>query len=178
MPEKNAMMVAVQDEQKKNFALLVAHGVPLIKASRLKEQSVIDQVGISPATAYRWLQEPEVAEAITAAQRKVRQGLYYKLFGGAHKTVDALIDAADGSIEVSPTRMKAIQVHLGLLGMTPEQIVKHIGDAAEPIVIVRQAPHNPDARAQQEQRRMAQARPIEVTVTSVTTEDEDEDDEL
>lgn len=143
-------------DAEQQFAILLAEGTKVSEAGAA--------VGISPATAYRWVKNPAILEVVATMQKEVRQGGVRQLFGLMGKAIKAYEDALDGK-DVEPTRKSSADAVLDRIGLSKEQIVKHIGDADQPITVEFKVPFNPDARAEQEERRRrrAEAQAIEGT---------------
>lgn len=131
-----------------DFAVLLAEGLKTSEAAR--------KLDIPPSTAFRWAKEPAVTEYIAQAQAEVRNSLVRDLYRLGRKSI-AVIEAALDGDEISPTRHKAATDTLDRIGVSRQEIVKHIGSAEEPVVIEFNIPVNPNAQAEQEERRRRRA---------------------
>jgi hypothetical protein len=149
-------LAAPLTDTEQEFALLLAEGTKISEAG--------ERVGVSTATAYRWVKNPAILEIVAAAQKEVRQDGVRRLFGLMDKAIRAYEDALDGK-DVLATRKASADAVLDRIGLSKEQIIKHVGDADQPITFEFKVPFNPDARAEQEERRRrrAEAQAVEGT---------------
>jgi hypothetical protein len=131
-----------------DFAVLLAEG--------MKTSLAAEQVGIPPSTAYRWVKEPRVQEIIAQALAEIRNRGVRRLSALADKAYDVIELTLDGG-DVSPTRHKAATDLLDRMGISRQEIVKHIGSADEPVVIEFNIPVNTNAQFEQEERRRRRA---------------------
>lgn len=131
------------DEKEVNFAALLAEGVRTSEAG--------EQVGISPATAFRWAKNPVVLDQVARFQNEVRNRVIRRLFGLAEKALDLHERALDGE-GVTNAQVKSADSVLDRIGASRESIIKHIGSTDEPIVVTNRVPVNVDAVDEQAER--------------------------
>ena len=149
-------LAAPLTDAEQEFAILLAEGTKVTEAGK--------QVGIATATAYRWVKNPAILDIVATMQKDVRQEKVRRLFALADKAIDTYEAALDGA-DITPTQKSSADAVLDRIGLSKEQIVKHVGDADQPITFEFKVPFNPDARAEQEERRRrrAEAQAIEGT---------------
>lgn len=131
-----------------DFAVLLAEGTKTSEAAKA--------LGIPPSTAFRWAKDPTVTEIVGQAQSEVRNRLVRRLFALGEKALDVMERSLDEG-DVPPTQQKTADSVLDRIGVSREQIMKHVGSADDPIQVVFNAPINVNARAEQEERRRRRA---------------------
>lgn len=99
------------------FALLVAEGVKISDAG--------EQVGISTATAYRWIKRPSVKTLVEQAQQEVRERFLRRLFYLGDQAIDTL-EQAMRNPDMSPTQRQAADSVLDRIGVDKRTIAKHL----------------------------------------------------
>lgn len=138
-----------QVQLQRDFAVLLAEGTKTSEAAKA--------LGIPPSTAFRWAKEPAVTELIATAQAEVRNSLVRDLYRLGRKAIEVIEKTLDGTEEITPTRHKAAADTLDRIGVSRQEIVKHIGSAEEPVVIEFNIPVNANAQFEQEERRRRRA---------------------
>jgi hypothetical protein len=143
-------------KRQQDFAVLLAEGTKTSDAAK--------DLGIPLSTAFRWAKDPKVVEIVAQAQHEVRLRFVRRLFRLGEQALDVMEQSLTTG-DVTPTQQKTADSVLDRIGVSREQIMKHIGSADEPIQVVLNAAVNPDARAEQEERRRRRAaREAEVVI--------------
>lgn len=145
------------DPQETAFALLVAEGSRISDAGK--------EVGISAATAYRWIKKPTVRGLVEQAQQEVRERFLRRLFALGDQAIQTL-DEAMRNPEMSPTQRQAADSVLDRIGVDKRAVEKHLaalgGDVAVQVNI--NVPVNAqvvDEQAERRRRRESRQRQME-----------------
>ncbi len=146
--------VKAREVQRERFAMLLSYGVSVEEAS--------NTVDISPATGYRWVKDDDIKGFVAEFRKEVRETLVRKLMRAGNDAIDNLIYLMTDETAGGPTRLNATIALLDRIGLKPSEIIKHVGDAAEPIVIVEYAGLDNDAARKQQDRALGRVEVTEV----------------
>lgn len=121
-----ALQLVTDDPTETAFALLVAEGAKISDAG--------NQVGISAATAYRWMKRAGVKALVEQAQQEVRERFLRRLFYLGDQAIDTL-ELAMRNPDMSPTQRQAADSVLDRIGVDKRAIVKHLESLGGDVVV-------------------------------------------
>lgn len=141
------MSDAVEQARKVVFALHLAEGLSVIKASAA--------ASIQPHQGYTWRKDPAVQAELARLQAEIKTRLYRRIASLGDAALDVYDRALNEKGDRPPSR-EAVNLAkdvLDRLGLSTQALTDFLGAPDEPVTIVVPLPVIADAREQQEARR-------------------------
>src|SRR5262245_13482206 len=116
--------------RKHAFAALLAEGLSAPKAA--------DRVGIAHSTAQQWKRDPDVEAELVRLRAELRPRLLRRLTNLADRALDIIEESMnlERTSPVPGVALAAANSVLDRIGMSPREIIEHLGHPDDPLTIV------------------------------------------